>query len=263
MKRREFGIGLFGFFGLTGDSLKETRKTTISWEYLKTPQSDGHVPSLAKSLKQREIQLSMRPTPLYKKISRHHLSSIKLSYDVDAVDDLVHYVQSKYNTGDTTKLALDELTYVVQEVFDYRRDASTTGLPDYPRYANETLYTQYGDCIDKSILMGSMLESLGIDHKYIFPEGHAALLVPEEYSQVEKPDIIPLDGKNYVYFETTSQYSIGKYPTGYKERDIVAYFDPESGILYDFNLDAFKDGLTDGMSEYYTKVVEGEEPESW
>lgn len=87
------------------------------------------------------------------------------------------------------------------------------GKYEYPRYPAETLVDMGGDCEDTSILLASLLMSLGYKSILISPKGHmgVGIAVKGKYPGVS----VTMDGQNYYYIETTEPgWYIGEYPEG-------------------------------------------------
>lgn len=90
---------------------------------------------------------------------------------------------------------------------------ASDGKYEYPRYPAETLADMGGDCEDTSILLASLLMSLGYKSILISPKGHmgVGIAVKGKYPGVS----VALDRQNYYYIETTEPgWYIGEYPPG-------------------------------------------------
>jgi len=94
----------------------------------------------------------------------------------------------------------------------YTIDYETKSRDEYPRYPIETLFDRGGDCEDTSILVATLLDSLGINVILLHLEAdkHIAVGVdvPNTYGTYWE-----YLGDKYWYLETTAEgFSIGDYP---------------------------------------------------
>jgi len=113
---------------------------------------------------------------------------------------------SEYQTVEFATTSVQNLPYTA--------DSATTPFDEYPRYPMETLVDNGGDCEDISILLASILNSMGYGVILIRLPGHLAVGVKGgdniygtswEYA-----------GENYFYIETTgSGWAIGELPDEY------------------------------------------------
>ena len=104
----------------------------------------------------------------------------------------------------------------------YTTDSDTSPFDEYPRYPIETLVDNGGDCEDTSILLASILNSMGYGVILIELPGHYAVGVKAgdnifgtywEYA-----------GEEYFYIETTkSGWAIGRIPDEYAEASAALY----------------------------------------
>jgi len=113
---------------------------------------------------------------------------------------------SEYQTVEFAASFVQNLPYTV--------DSATSPFDEYPRYPVETLVDNGGDCEDTSILLASILDSMGYGVILIELPGHCAVGVKGganiygmywEYA-----------GEKYFYIETTdSGWAIGELPDEY------------------------------------------------
>ncbi len=103
----------------------------------------------------------------------------------------------------------------------YTVDSVTTPYDEYPRYPVETLVDNGGDCEDTSILLASLLNSMGDGVVLvIFPEttstyGHVGVGILG--SEDMRGAYFEVEGQRYFYIETTgSGWSTGSIPEEYK-----------------------------------------------
>ena len=119
----------------------------------------------------------------------------------------------------------------------YTTDSATSPFDEYPRYPIETLVDNGGDCEDTSILLASILNSMGYGVILIELPGHCAVGVKGgdniygtywEYA-----------GEKYFYIETTdSGWAIGEIPDEYAEASADLYpMVPVSVIDHHWNLE--------------------------
>ena len=131
----------------------------------------------------------------------------------------------------------DPLEYTIRFVqsISYKKDISM-GYDEYPKYPIETLYEGDGDCEDSSILLASILESLGYDVLLVYYPGHVAIAVKDNGSF--EGTYYSYKGKKYYYVETTSMgWKIGEIPDEYLGEDaIVVPIEKKNGHI---SLDSF------------------------
>lgn len=153
-------------------------------------------------------QLPRPPTSNYSVYVTHPMDDIYLDALVDKINNASQ--QAGYSKFQTIEFAI---TFV--QSLPYTADSVTTPYDEYPRYPVETLVDNGGDCEDTSILMASLLNSMGYGVVLIIPPGHAAvgLLGGEGISGT----YWEYDGGKYFYIETTDiGWEIGELPEEYK-----------------------------------------------
>lgn len=100
---------------------------------------------------------------------------------VDSRDPSVNTLASRLVESCDSKDRLCEATKILSFVTDrikYRSDPLARPMEgDYPKPPKQTLEATAGDCEDKSILLLSLLGSIGIPGYMVFEEGHAHALV--------------------------------------------------------------------------------------
>jgi len=106
----------------------------------------------------------------------------------------------------------------------YTVDYDTKSRDEYPRYPVETLFDRGGDCEDTSILVATLLDSLGINVILLHLDGEQHIAVgvdvPNTYGTYYE-----YLGTKYWFLETTAEgFSIGDYPKELK--DDTAYIYP-------------------------------------
>lgn len=92
---------------------------------------------------------------------------------------------------------------------DYVADPASAGQGDYPKYPVETLVDGGGDCEDTSILMASLLESIGYNVSLLLLPNHMAVGLEVNSTGIHWT----VNNVTYYYLETTaSGWDIGKVP---------------------------------------------------
>lgn len=137
---------------------------------------------------------------------------------------------SEYQTVEFATAFVQNLPYTV--------DSATSPFDEYPRYPIETLVDNGGDCEDTSILLASILNSMGYEVILIgFPE-HCAV-------GVKGRDNIygtcwEYEAEKYFYIETTgSGWAIGELPDEYAEASAKLYpIVPVPIIDHDWHLES-------------------------
>jgi len=106
---------------------------------------------------------------------------------------------------------------------EYTNDSVTSSYDEYPRYPIETLFNKGGDCEDTSILLASILRSMGYGVVLIELSDHCAVGVLG--GDTLHGTYWEYDGGKYYYIETTnSGWGIGQVPDVY--RNASAYIFP-------------------------------------
>ena len=105
----------------------------------------------------------------------------------------------------------------------YTVDYDTKSRDEYPRYPVETLFDRGGDCEDTSILVATLLDSLGINVILLYMEDdqHIAVGVdvPNTYGTYWE-----YLGDKYWFLETTAEgFSIGDYPKELEDERAYIY----------------------------------------
>ncbi len=121
---------------------------------------------------------------------------------------------SEYQTVEFATAFVQNLPYTV--------DSATSPFDEYPRYPIETLVDNGGDCEDTSILLASILNSMGYGVILIELPGHCAIGVKGEgniYGSYWE-----YAGEKYFYIETTGpDWAIGELPDEYAEASADLY----------------------------------------
>lgn len=103
---------------------------------------------------------------------------------------------------------------------EYKSDEETRGVPEFWKYAVETLYDQTGDCDDTTVLAASLLRELG--------HGVVILVLPEHAAVgIRVPSGVPgnfvtFAGERYFFGETTAEgWRIGDMPSQLSDADVM------------------------------------------
>lgn len=97
----------------------------------------------------------------------------------------------------------------------YVLDEKSKGKEEYVRYPLETMADGKGDCEDKAVLLGALLQEMGIDFVLLSVPDHVALGV--HCDSVDSGSFLEHNGKPYYYLETTAPgWEIGQIPEQYK-----------------------------------------------
>lgn len=130
-------------------------------------------------------------------------------YDDAYVEVLVReFVVFQVEEGLTDEERLSLMISFVQNM-EYISDPSSAGQGEYPKYPAETLVDGGGDCEDTSILMASLLESMGYNVSLLLLPNHMAVGVEVNATGVHWT----VNNVTYYYLETTTEgWEIGEVP---------------------------------------------------
>ena len=150
--------------------------------------------------------------------------SIYVTHPLDDpyINNLVEELQKAAKEEGYNEYETISFTASFVQSLNYTIDAETEGYDEYPRYPVETLFDRGGDCEDTSILLASLINSMGYGVVLLFfPEtadssGHCAVGVagaeglPGYYWKY--------NDRNYYYIETTGKnWQIGDVPEQYQQ----------------------------------------------
>lgn len=136
------------------------------------------------------------------------------------IDTIRETVSDVHNRSPELRNAITEFV----QSLDYTRDVDDTGHMAYPKYPIETLRHQQGDCEDGTILLGSLLYTLGYDVALLtMPTKHHMVLgvALDDHSGAS----VSYDGTEYYLLETTA--------TGWEPGDLPAQY---AGAQVEFHL---------------------------
>ncbi|GAI22558.1 unnamed protein product, partial [marine sediment metagenome] len=130
------------------------------------------------------------------------------------IDALVEKIKGAAAKENYSEYQTVEFAVAFVQKLPYTYDSATSPFDEYPRYPIETLVDNGGDCEDTSILLASMLNSMGYGVVLIELPEHCAV-------GVKSGDNIygtywTYEGEKYFYIETTnSGWAIGELPDEY------------------------------------------------
>jgi len=149
---------------------------------------------------------------------------VKESKSDPSIKSLVNQLSEIADTKRYNDRQLADYVASFVQSMPYTVDYDTKGRDEYPRYPVETLFERGGDCEDTSILIATLLDSLGINVVLLHLEGehHIALGVDVPLSYGYYYEYI---GTKYWFLETTAEgWRVGDIPTEMKNK--MAYIYP-------------------------------------
>ncbi len=99
-------------------------------------------------------------------------------------------------------LKLYNIRYVKDPKTPYEEFSGQKAMIDYVQYPRETLVKKTGDCDDLTVLLSSLLESVGVSTAFVSVPGHIFMLAEVKGSFL-KEKIITYAGKKWIPIETT------------------------------------------------------------
>ena len=160
--------------------------------------------------------------------TRNYSVYVTHPWDDDYVKLLVDNIEKIARQRQFSDLEKIEFATAFVQHLPYTVDSVTTPYDEYPRYPVETLVSNGGDCEDTSILLASLLYSMGYGIiLVIFPqtaatEGHCGIGVLG--NQDMHGFYLSHDGGKYFYVETSSTgWRVGQLPDEYKETPAELY----------------------------------------
>ena len=164
---------------------------------------------------------------LYKSIPRSPTMDYSVyithPYDDEYINTLANKFQQAADSKGYDKFQTVEFAAAFVQNLEYTYDSVTSPYDEYPRYPIETLFSKGGDCEDTSILLASILRSMGYGVVLIELSNHCAVGVLGE--DTFRGTYWEYDGEKYYYIETTnSGWGIGELPDVY--RNASAYIFP-------------------------------------
>jgi hypothetical protein len=101
----------------------------------------------------------------------------------------------------------------------YTTDASSLGADEFYRTPAETIVDTGIDCEDSSLLLGGLLDGLGIGYVFLTPPGHIAVGIQGNFSGWH----VPVGNRRFYFAETTG--------TGFRIGDLPSGISPEMGLM--------------------------------
>ncbi|UCC16234.1 MAG: hypothetical protein JSU58_07620 [Dehalococcoidales bacterium] len=144
-------------------------------------------------------------------------------FDDEYINTLSKNIEQAADSKGYDEFQTVEFATAFVQNLDYTDDSVTSAYDEYPRYPIETLFNKGGDCEDTSILLASILDSMGYGVVLIELADHCAVGVLG--GDTIQGSYWEYDGDKYYYIETTnSGWGIGQLPDVY--RNASAYVFP-------------------------------------
>ncbi len=222
------------------DQGKGSERITYSWKLDSARKTNlkGH---LTLYFDPKEIEEQRKNNPFMLSVNRDTENNLRKMYyymlnnprTLMHLSEIVKYINkecSRNNVGE-----LDKLQFVLDFVqepnvkYSYDHDCKEIHYPiEYIRFPDETLYDRHGDCDCKSFLAANLFHLMGYNVLFLlsYKLSHSAVCI--EYNQRWKSFmqnslddvIIDVDGRKYVYCETTSDnFRIGGISSEYTAND--------------------------------------------
>lgn len=148
--------------------------------------------------------------------------SVYITHPLDDtyIDDLVDEIERAAQEEGLSEFETVEFAATFVQSLPYTADSVTTPYDEYPRYPIETLVDEGGDCEDTSILMASLLNSMGYGVVLVVLLEHVAVGVLG--GEGVYGTYFEYNGGKYFYLETTNTgWRVGEIPKEYEE--VTAY----------------------------------------
>ncbi len=138
------------------------------------------------------------------------------------IDGLVEDINEAALKENYSEYQTVEFATTFVQSLPYTSDSATSSFDEYPRYPVETLVDNGGDCEDTSILLASILDSMGYGVILIKLPEHCAIGV--KGGDKIHGSYWDYKGEKYFYIETTgSGWTIGELPDEYKGTSATLY----------------------------------------
>jgi predicted transglutaminase-like cysteine proteinase len=156
--------------------------------------------------------------------------SIYVTHPLDdqLIDKLVNSIKNNAQKEGYTELQTVSFATAFVQSLAYTSDSLSTGYDEYPRYPFETIVDNGGDCEDTSILLASLIKSMGygvvliIFPKTVDSPGHCAVGVAG--GEGINGSFFEYLGRKYFYIETTDTgWEIGHIPDEYRNNQARIY----------------------------------------
>ena len=150
-------------------------------------------------------------------------------YDNQYIDSLVGKIKEAAASQGYSEFDTIGFAAAFVQSLPYTSDKVTTGFDEYPRYPIETLVDNGGDCEDTSILMASVIDSMGYGVVLLIFDpppgsnaGHVAVGV--KGGDTITGSYWQYGGSKYFYLETTgNNWQIGQIPPEFKGTSAYIY----------------------------------------
>ena len=174
-----------------------------------------------------ELDIPRSVYEMYKSIPRSptidYSVYITHPYDDEYINTLSKKIKQAADLKGYDEFQTVEFATTFIQNLEYTNDSVTSTFDEYPRYPIETLFNKGGDCEDTSILLASILRSMGDGVVLIELSNHCAVGVSG--GDTLHGTYWEYDGGKYFYIETTnSGWGIGELPDVY--RNASAYIFP-------------------------------------
>lgn len=174
-----------------------------------------------------ELDIPRSVYEMYKSIPRSPTMDYSVyithPYDDEYIDTLSNKIEQAAESKGYDEFQRVEFATAFVQNLEYTNDSETSSYDEYPRYPIETLFNKGGDCEDTSILLASILRSMGYSVVLIELSNHCAVGVLG--GDTLQGTYWEYDGGKYYYIETTnSGWGIGELPDVY--RNASAYVFP-------------------------------------
>ena len=166
-----------------------------------------------------ELQIPEALYQYYTEMSRSSASNysgyVTHPLDDEYIGELAGTIIDVADKNGYSEYEIIELSAAFVQNLPYNSDSGTTPYDEYPRYPVETLVDNGGDCEDTSILLASILDSMGYSVVLLNPPYHLAVGVM--HGEGVPGRYYPYNGGSYYYLETTNPgWRIGEIPQNYR-----------------------------------------------
>lgn len=130
---------------------------------------------------------------------------------------------------------------------EYREDEEDTGELEYPKYVEETLIENGGDCEDFAALLAGILSVSPFDHdvELLVFAGHVGLGVdPSPFAEDIGP-LLSVDGREYLYVDANMNVPLGRVPPEYQDPGVIARYNGRWQVT---DLTGLKEHVTTSIS---------------
>ena len=183
-----------------------------SWQYGGTWTWDLEIPQAAYEYYKEKPR---PPTENYSVYVTH-------PYDDKFIDALVSRLNEVSQSQGFSDLEKVEMAITFVQSLPYTSDSVTTPFDEYPRYPIETLADNGGDCEDTSILLASLLDSMGYATMLVLLPNHIGVAIKGDESRYGT--YYEYQGDKYFYIETTGEgWLIGDLPKEYQNASASLY----------------------------------------